>query len=341
MTYEIKSDRIDIPAAPALPGLIFRHYRGEDDLPGILAALNASERADGDERLITLEEITDEFRHPNNCNLLTDLVIAEVDGEIAGYSRVEWWQNEARERIYSHFGYLKPVWRRQGIGSALLGWAQSRLRDIAGGQPDDGPKLFETFSTESNAANRHLLEGDGYLAVRYGFFMIRPDLDNIPSYDLPAGIEVRPVLPEHYRAIWEADVEAFRDHWGFAQPTDTHYQAWLDNRVTFTPALWKIAWDVQGIEICGQVRGFVHEAENRNFKRLRGYCEFISVRRPWRKRGVARALIAATLREFKARGLTEAALGVDAENLSGALRVYQDCGFQVVKRATVYRKKLG
>ena len=74
--------------------------------------------------------------------------------------------------------------------------------------------------------------------------------------------------------------------------------------------------------------------------RLRGYTENISVRRPWRRRGLARALIAASFPLLRARGMTEAALGVDTENLSGALRVYESCGFQSVSRETLYRKPL-
>ena len=106
---------------------------------------------------------------------------------------------------------------------------------------------------------------------------------------MPEGVEVRPVKPEHYRTIWESDVEAFRDHWGYFIPTEENYQSWLNNKVIFTPELWKIAWDVEKNEVAGQVRGFINHEENRNLNRLRGYCEFISVRRPWRKRGAISA----------------------------------------------------
>ena len=64
------------------------------------------------------------------------------------------------------------------------------------------------------------------------------------------------------------------------------------------------------------------------------------MRRPWRKRGLARALIALSLQAQKTERMTESALGVDSENLSGATRVYEDCGFRVVKRDTFYRKSL-
>ena len=40
---------------------------------------------------------------------------------------------------------------------------------------------------------------------------------------LPDGLEVRPVLPEHHRAIWNADEEAFRDHWDHAVVTEDDF----------------------------------------------------------------------------------------------------------------------
>jgi GNAT superfamily N-acetyltransferase len=81
-------------------------------------------------------------------------------------------------------------------------------------------------------------------------------------------------------------------------------------------------------------------ADADKIERRRGWTEFISVRRPWRRRGLARALIARSLRIQKAEGMTESALGVDSQNLSGALRVYEDCGFQVVRRSIGFRKAL-
>jgi len=68
--------------------------------------------------------------------------------------------------------------------------------------------------------------------------------------------------------------------------------------------------------------------------------EDISVRRPWRRRGLARALIAASIAVLREQGMTEGALGVDTENPSGALRLYESCGFLAVKREAAYRKPL-
>lgn len=88
------------------------------------------------------------------------------------------------------------------------------------------------------------------------------------------------------------------------------------------------------------VRNYIDERENEEYGRKRGYTENISVRRPWRRRGLARALIAESFLFLRDLGMEEAALGVDAENLSGALRLYESMGFEQVKRWTDYRKNL-
>jgi ribosomal protein S18 acetylase RimI-like enzyme len=169
--------------------------------------------------------------------------------------------------------------------------------------------------------------------------MVRPNLDDIPAAPMPPGLEVRPVQTEHLRAIWDADLEAFRDHWGEEVHTEGDYQRWL-KIPECQPEIWKVAWDTHTNEVAGMVLGFIDHAQNARFQRRRGWTENISVRRPWRKRGLAHALIAESLRELKARGMLEAALGVDTENLTGALRLYESMGFRSVRRDALWRKRI-
>jgi mycothiol synthase len=88
------------------------------------------------------------------------------------------------------------------------------------------------------------------------------------------------------------------------------------------------------------VLNFIDKDQNEMYGRKRGYTENICVRRAWRKQGVAKALIAMSLKVLKERGMTEAGLGVDAENTSGALSLYKYMGYQEVKRMTIYRKEI-
>lgn len=334
------NDLLHIEDAPSLPDLIFRRFRGSEDYAAMADVINASSAADGIERASNADEVANTYAHLSNCDPYQDVIIAEGAGEMVGYSRAYWWQEPNGTRLYGHIGFLHPAWRRKGVGTAMLQWMQARLQEIAATHPQDGERWFQAFASDGEAGTNALLLGDGYTSVRYAFDMVRPTLDDLPDAPLPAGLEVRPVEPEHYRLIWDAADEAFQDHWGYSPPTDQDYQGWLNDAVIFTPHLWRVAWDVETNQVAGQVRSFINHAENAKYNRTRGYTEFISVRRPWRKRGVARALIVESFHALKAQGMTEAALGVDAENLSGALRVYESVGFRTVKRSTTYRKPL-
>jgi len=333
-------DSIDIADAPAIAGLAFRHFRGAEDYPKMVAVIAASAEADKIERVDTVEDVANGYAHLVNCDPYQDMLFAEVNNEVIGYSRGFWRQEDNGPRIYGSVGFLAHAWRHKGIGASMFRWIENRMRVIAESHTVKETSLLESFVTDGNIGLAALLEKNNYKPIRYMVDMVRPDLENIPDFPMPDGLEVRPVMPENYRAIWDADTEAFRDHWGYTEPTKEDYQAWLGNKIIFQPQLWQIAWDINTNEIAGQVRTFINTAENEKYNRKRGYTEFISVRRPWRKRGLARALIVRSLRLQKEQGMTESALGADSENISGATRVYEDCGFQVTKRNTIYRKPL-
>lgn len=334
-------ERIQLPSAPDIPGLVFRRFRGEADYPHILACINGSKGADGIERGDTLEDVANNYAHLNNCDPYQDMVFIEVRGDVVGYSRV-WWDKEL-EGAWIGFSlcFLLPEWRRKGVGVAILRHNEARLKEIACQQVRNsllGPTtrcLYDHFVFDTEIGKEALLVREGYQPVRYAFNMVRPNLFDIPAAPMPPGLEVRPVQPEHFRAIWEASQEAFRDHWGYIPEGEEAFQRFINDPIQ-DPALWRVAWD--GDQVAGMVLTFINTAENEDYKRKRGWTENICVRRPWRRRGLARSLIIQSLHALKELGMEEAALGVDAQNLSGALHLYESCGFQVVKRSTIYRK---
>lgn len=330
--------RIEVENAPAIDGLIFRHFRGEPDYPLMLDAIHRSAAADGVDRADTMEQIRNVYEHLVNSDPEQDVIMVEIDGELVGYGRALWWLEASGTYRYASIAMLVPEARRRGIGRALLAWFEARHRFYAAQHPADSPKDHIIFGNTSSVGLNALAKEAGYEPIRYGYEMVRPTLDDIEQFPMPDGVEIRPVTPDHYRAIWEADIEAFRDHWGFAEPLEEHYQQWLVDPLVFQPHLWQVAWDVETNEVAGQVRTFINEAENEKFDRKRGYTEFISVRRPWRRQGLARALIARSLQAQKEAGMTESALGVDSENLSGATRIYEACGFRVVRTDVTYGK---
>lgn len=328
---------LDIRGAPALRGLRFRRFRGAEDFAPMAALVTAVAEADGVDHVPTVEEIAHSYAHLSNCDPYQDMIFAEVGAKVIAYNRVKWDQEAEGTYVYTHFGHLHPAWRRRGIGRAMLRAAEARLRHIAAGHPQDGPRTLQSWAADTEVGARALLEAEGYRAVRYEYEMVRPNLDDLPEAPLPPGLEVRPAVPEHDRAIWEAMQEAFRDHWGYRPRTETDYEEWR-TWPHYDRSLWRVAW--AGDQVAGMVLSFIDRPENEAFGRRRGYTEAISVRRPWRRRGLARALIVQSLRALRERGMTEAGLGVDAENRHGALRLYRSVGFQVTKESATYRKPM-
>jgi GNAT superfamily N-acetyltransferase len=329
-----------VESAPAVPGLVFRHFRGDEDYPGILEVNNGSKVADGLEHdLHTLETIKHTYRSTRNHDPRKDVLIADVDGKMVAYSRVFWVRELDGTRVYWHFGFVLPEWRGKGMGRAMIRWAEGRARQIDEGQQGEGEgEAFastEVYGTIPGLES--LLREEGYEPVRYEFHMETPNLENIPEVPMPEGLEVRPAKPEHYRAIREATSEAFRDHWGATEHEEEDFESWI-NHPMHQPELWVVAWD--GDEVAGSILNFVNHDYNALTGRKLGYTETISVRRPWRRRGLARALLARSMRLHKELGMTQTALGVDTENPSGALRLYESMGYEMVSRSTVYRKSL-
>ena len=334
---ETRTNDVHLLDAPKIPGLTFRAFRGEVDYPAMLAVIEGSKDVDGIERTDTLDNFKIAYESLHNCDPYQDILIAEIEGEIIGYNRVFWDKLDDGTRTYTLFGFLLPKWRRRGIGRAMLHRAERCLRQIAADHADDGSKFFRSWAADTELGTVKLLEGEGYDPVRYSFSMVRDLREPIIDRPMPEGLDVRPVEKDHIWLIFEAMNEAFQDHWGYRPMTKKEFKQSM-KYPQFQPEHWKIAWD--GDQVAGMVQNFINVDENKEYKRKRGYTEEICVRRPWRKLGLARALLTQSLVYLKQLGMSEAALGVDADNPTGALRLYESVGFRCVKRYTEYRKPL-
>jgi len=337
MSTLLTKESFYISEAPQIPGLSFRRFRGVEDFPHMLSIIDGSKDADGIERSDTVEDIQRNYEHLTNCDPYLDVLFAVVDGQPIAYSRVFWDRLDEGIRVYTAFGFVLPEWRRKGIGTAMMLRNEARLREIAADHPEDEPRYYQTWATETETSTHALAKSQGYQPIRYGFEMRRDLSEPFPEAPMPDGVELRPVEKDQIRTIFNASNEAFRDHWGYREDSWEEFQGWMKDP-TFNLELWKIAWD--GDRVAGIVMNFVNEKENQEYQRERGYTENISVGRPWRKRGLAKSLILQSMQMFKEMGFSETALGVDAENTSGALNLYKSLGYQVTKKDSTYRKEM-
>lgn len=329
---------IALPHAPPIPGLRFRHYGGEGDLPGMLRVYLAVHEHDGLEEVATLDQFRLNYATLVNCDPTRDLVIAEVNGEPVAYARVFWNDLVEGGRSYENFGFVQPAWRRRGIGGAMHRHNEARLREIAADHADVEPKWFGSEGIDTDVGNAALLLGNGYAAARFFYDMVVPSLDGISAPPLPEGIELRAVTHDQYRIVWVAAGEAFRDHWGQAEWVEADWERFEADPDNADPRFWRVGWD--GDEVAGVVITTVPAEENEKFGRERVYVASVGVRRPWRRRGLARALLASSLVAARDAGFTSASLGVDTDSPTGATALYTSLGFAPEKTFTTYRKAL-
>jgi ribosomal protein S18 acetylase RimI-like enzyme len=236
-------------------------------------------------------------------------------------------------------GNVHPDHYDSGIGSYLMQWGEQRAREMTARAPADAQLALQSWILAGDDRSAALCRDHG-LAVARHFVFMRIDFDGPPAPPAwPEGVEVRPItFAEHGRAISDADEEIFRDHWGFAPKTDDEawerFKHWIDNDPDFDENLWFVAFN--GDEVAGLSLCFPKAEDDPEG----GYIGILGVRRPWRGRGLGLALLRHSFAEFHRRGRKFAALHADAENITGALRLYTKAGMRVERQHDIFEKEL-
>lgn len=284
--------------------------------------------ADGDTTVAVAPENLEHAWREDGFNPETDAFIVEAnDGRIVGYEDV------ANEQAFAHFsadGYVHPEYMGRGIGTTLLTRAEERIREMMKKSEPDLRVYIHAAADGKNKTGREMFGAMGYNVARY-FWRMEIALDSAPQFSLPDGIEFRPFDRDaHARLVWQADNEAFGEHWG---SHDTTFKEWSFRKLErpeFDPALWLIAWDG------AQIAGF---SQNR-FRMGIGWVGTLGVRKPWRGRGLGLVLLQASFAEFYRRGMKTVGLGVDASNTTGATRLYQRVGMRAASEFVNFEKEL-
>jgi ribosomal protein S18 acetylase RimI-like enzyme len=228
------------------------------------------------------------------------------------------------------FVSVLPAHRGRGIGTALLHATEARAAARAPHAPEGMRAVLRQNVGPYNEGSRRFLEAHGYSFVRR-FWTMRIDLDaEPPAPEWPPGVRVAPLGAGEERAVFEAMEEAFLDHWGNVPREYEEWRAWTVDRDDHDPSLWRLVWD--GDELAAASLNSIRLEE--------GWVGVLGVRRPWRRRGLGLALLHESFREFRARGLPRALLGVDSENTTGATRLYERAGMRVERTSDSYEKVL-
>lgn len=307
-----------------------------EDAAAIQQMFLAGDAADGTHRTDTIADIEREFKDPDVDVEKDSLVAFTSDGEVAALAWVYVFPT-AETKLQAYFwGGVHPRHRRQGLGGAILGWMEARASAALLARPEDLPRVMRLHCNDFEHERIAFFTSHGYQIVRY-FYEMRRDLGQpIVAPALNGNLRLVSWTPELDPFIFEAFNESFRDHWGFEPMTKAAWDLFMVGRESFRPDLSYAVLD--GDEVAGFSINFLSPEENERKGIREAWVGDLGVRRAWRKRGVATALLNRSMIDFKAAGMDYASLGVDTENPTGALGVYERVGFTPVKRSMSFQK---
>lgn len=255
------------------------------------------------------------------------LVLVEENDEIAGYLYFE----------------IHPTWRGKALEAEILEWSEQRLHQL--GKQQGKPSKLHISCSEDRFTRLVLLERQGFTRERSFLTMACSLNQPFSSPSLPPGFTLRRCfddssnipLPE-LRAWVELFNESFIDHWGNFKLTVDTARHYLKNSC-YNPELNVVATAPDGTFAAFCV-GYINAEENTPSDRNEGWIKLLGTRRGFRKLGLGRAMLLTAMQQLKAAGVEQVKLGVDAQSLTSATRLYESVGFQPIKSWLSYVKNL-
>jgi len=296
-----------------------------DDLSAVTQLIYDVCEADGDTTVaVTKDEMAQEWKTPGFEIERDGIVAVTPEGCIVGY---EEFFNEHKHAKLRTDGYVHPQFKSLGIATSMMKLIEERARkEIALAEPGVRVYLRSTLDSKDESG-KSVHEACGYSPIRYHWRM-EIKLDTLPPAPVfPKNVELRPYAVEHDRSLYEAHEEAFNDHWGHTRGT---YDEWLHHNETRDKSLWILAWDGDQIAGYSLIRSRMGV----------GWVGSLGVRRPWRKQGLGEALLLQSFRDLYKQGYSVIGLGVDAQNPTGATRLYIKAGMYPASEFVTYEKEL-
>ena len=285
---------------------------------------------------IDSESLRNMWQSPNFDPAQDIYLVFNPQNKLVGY--YEAWANNIPPVHPFIWGAVDVEFHGLGIGTHMLAWAEQRVRHVLDQVPAD-VRVAPIAGCPSNISSaKTLLENSGWIYIRSSYSM-RIDLAAAPpAPEFPEQITLRTYQPELAEAIYRAVDETFKDHFGHVdQPFESgfaRFQKTMIGDPLFDGNLWYLAMEgdeVAGICLCRK------EAWD---DPACGYVSTLGVRRAWRKNGLGLAFLRQAFGEFHRRGYHKVSLGVDALNITGALRLYEKAGMRVVRQFDQYEKEI-
>ena len=263
--------------------------------------------------------------------------VAEApDGTIAGFEAVFDNINPLRADLWGH---VDEAWRGQGIGSQLIAWAVERATQNIAKAPPEAQVSITSMVYIQDAQGIKLLTDHGFNYLRSFYIMKRELQGEIAAPALPDGFRLVPYTETpDLRLYVTLEGDCFRDHWGWIDtPVEEDMERWqhyMEIAPDFDPNYWWLAF--YGDEPAGLITTQLESNVGDNV----AWVLSLGVKREFRKRGLASAMLGHAFAAHKARGVDAIALGVDASSLTNAVALYERAGMSIYSQRDSYEKIL-
>lgn len=286
-----------------------------EDLDATAAMLNEHSRRLHGTDDVTPPDLLQYWELPD-VELGQDVLVAEDEGEIVGYADVG---------VHGEHVWLDV----RATDAASLPALLLAIENVAAVKAPDSDLMG--YTSADDAALRDLYAGSGYALVRHSYRM-RIDLEGVPQEpDWPDGFSVRTMRAGEERQFYDAQMASFADTWLFAPEPYELWRHWMAEEPGFDASLWFAA------ERDDDVAAIVIARAPENEPGL-GWIRILGVLPEFRQRGLGQAMLKHTFGEFARRGFEAVGLGVDAENPTGAVRVYERAGMHVERTNLIFEK---
>lgn len=294
-----------------------------------------AQRVIGENDFVSAEVIREDWTSPKFDPARDIRLVFAPTGELVGYTEV--WATATPPVHPWIWGRVHPDYWGMGIATSLLAWGEEHASRLLADLPTDLRFAPRTGAPRIAEHAKAVFEGRGFTYIRSSYQM-RIEMNEAPPAPVWAeGITVRTSTHADIPAIYDAVDESFRDHFGHVEEPHEEGLARFTHFMQSNgqdPDLWFLAMDgdqIAGVSLC----------------RLESYDDadvswvnILGVRRPWRKHGLGLALLQHSFGEFYKRGKRKAGLGVDAQNLTGALKLYEKAGMSVHRAYDTYEKTI-
>ena len=299
----------------------------------------AAEEVDREEENYSAEDLLEELEDPD-LDAEHDTLGLWAGQLMVGYAKVQA-PNQVVDvhRVHSE-GLVHPAWRRRGLGTAIVVWQGQRAAALHEEKRSGTAGEITAHAISTNPGADRLLTGSGYEPARYFFQMRRPFDTPIEPIATPDGLRVVGYDTSYDEALRLTHNEVFRDHWGSTPRDETSWKTWFTGSRAFRPGVSFLVLDGDE-QIVAYSLGYEYEADTAVTGVRDVYIGQLGTRRTHRGRGLGRLVLTRAMTEAAGTGFQRASLGVDAENPTGALGLYESLGFTVKSKTISYRRPLG